>query len=165
MSPQARAMVDGGSKKRGKTDDDHAQLAAVEFETRLYYDEKVGVYVPGDAIHSALVEAAKSEKMGKNFKRSVMIMEDKLPLIYDGPKRPQALFDKGFYDRRTVVMQNRRIPRTRPMFQQWALEVEVTYAEENVNEVDLIRIATYAGRFVGIGDYRPKFGRFEVAKA
>jgi hypothetical protein len=177
-SDNAKMMVEGGSKKRGKTDGDHAALARVEFESRLYFDKEVGVYVPGDAVHATFVNAAKSEKLGRAFQRAVTILEDKIPLIYPGrPKKYRgfkedeeceafidALYGKGFFDRRPVVMQGRRVPRTRPMFPKWGLLVEVTFAAESINPEDIMRVARYGGSYVGLCDYRPKFGRFSVEK-
>jgi len=55
-----------------------------------------------------------------------------------------------------------RIMRTRPVFNQWACQFTVYYDDEQVNEVDVIRAIEDAGTKSGVGDFRPRFGRFEI---
>lgn len=71
-------------------------------------------------------------------------------------------------DRRPVVIQSSRIVRSRPIFDPWALEFTLEFDEEEVPKDVLKQIFDYAGRFVGIGDFRPScggpFGRFMVTR-
>jgi len=71
-------------------------------------------------------------------------------------------------DRRPVVVKGSRIVRARPILDPWALEFMVEFDEEEVPKDVLKQIFDYAGRFVGIGDFRPScggpFGRFSVVK-
>jgi hypothetical protein len=50
------------------------------------------------------------------------------------------------------------------MFPNWSAEIEVRYNPSllNANEVKDFLVA--AGELEGIGDWRPRFGRFEVAQ-
>jgi len=71
-------------------------------------------------------------------------------------------------DRRPVVIQRARIVRERPMLKEWALEFTIEYDEDEIHKGTLKEIMDYAGRRVGIGDFRPSnggpFGRFIVTK-
>ena len=55
-----------------------------------------------------------------------------------------------------------RIMRTRPKFPAWALSFELAYQDEIANRSSIEKWLTDAGQFVGLCDYRPRFGRFEV---
>lgn len=64
-------------------------------------------------------------------------------------------------DSRPVVMQRGRVMRSRPKFENWGLTFDVVVTEEEIREDTIKEILKYAGNFIGIGDFRPKFGRFE----
>lgn len=59
--------------------------------------------------------------------------------------------------------------RHRPMFEQWSMEVPVTFLKDRIGPNELVNLINLAGYAVGIGDWRPEcngvFGRFEVAEA
>jgi hypothetical protein len=71
-------------------------------------------------------------------------------------------------DRRPVVVQRSRIVRSRPRLDKWALSFEVDFDENEIPGSVLKEVFDYAGRRVGIGDFRPAcggpFGRFIVSK-
>jgi hypothetical protein len=54
--------------------------------------------------------------------------------------------------------------RVRPRMEKWSLDFSITIWDKNIKKEDISKILNYAGQFVGIGDYRPKFGRFIVTK-
>jgi hypothetical protein len=155
------------SGKRKKTDDDHEQLARIEWEGGLYLDDTVGPFLPGRMIKSALVGAAKKTKDGPKVKSGVLIMTDKAPLEYDGPRTIEKLWKDGrFADARSVVVQRSRIMRCRPIFNGWSAAFEVVFDPAVIDRADIVRISETCGALVGIGDYRPEnggdFGRFSV---
>ncbi len=49
-----------------------------------------------------------------------------------------------------------------PIFLSWAAEFEIAYMQDVIDEAALVRAVDEAGRRVGIGDYRPRFGRFSA---
>lgn len=71
-------------------------------------------------------------------------------------------------DRRPVVVMRARIVRSRPMLSKWALNFSIEYDEDEITKGTLKEILDYAGRRVGIGDFRPEkggpFGRFITTK-
>lgn len=157
----ARAMKLVTSKRK-KTDDDHAELARLEWLGGLYLNEDERPVLPSSVIEATLCNAAKKRKLGKVALAALMVEEDAV-LEYDGPVTPDELWNEGNH-RLTVgvrVQQN-RVQRTRPKFDDWAAEVEVTFDPEQINKGDLLDIARIAGENIGIGDWRPKFGRFSV---
>lgn len=150
-----------------KTTEYYEEVARSEWMGGLYYDENIGPYLPGQNIKSALVGAGKLSRMGAAFKRGVMILDDRIKLDYPGPRDAEKMFeDQKFIDCRSVVVGQSRIMRYRPKIHNWTLQVDVLFSPEMTEKESIIRAAEDAGKFVGLGDYRPEkggtFGRFEV---
>jgi uncharacterized protein with NRDE domain len=59
-----------------------------------------------------------------------------------------------------VKQQKNRIIRVRPRIPEWSISFTVEYDESVINGRDLEQAITEAGAIVGIGDWRPKYGRF-----
>lgn len=161
LSPYAKRIKEISSK-RIKTDDDHAAMSAIEWEAGLYLDENMRVCFPGENIESAFFEAAGKFKLKKQC-RSGLLSDGNWPLIYDGPKNLDKLkADPRFIDRRRIKVQQSAVMRTRPIFVNWGLEFTVHYLPDQLNRKQVEDLADAIGRNVGIGDYRPKYGRFAV---
>lgn len=148
--------------KRKKTDEDHELIAKSEWRGGLYFAEDIGPFLPGINIESALVAGGKLSKMGTQLKRSVEVMDTRLPLIYEGPRTVEGLWDQAYYDARSVKVGTARITRYRPLFRNWAVECEIAFDQESIDRDQVIRCLEDAGQYCGVGDYRPKFGRFTV---
>lgn len=150
------------TSKRKKTDDDHEAIAKSEWRGALYFDEELGPYIPGVNIEAAMIAGGKLSKLGTTLKRGVEIVDEKCKLEYDGPRTVKALWDQRFYDARSVKVQQSRLMRYRPLFRKWSLECNVAYDPEAMDRAQIISCLQDAGQYCGIGDYRPKFGRFDV---
>lgn len=148
--------------KRKKTDEDHELIAKSEWKAGLYYKEGVGPYVPGINIEGTLIAGAKLRKLGTQIKRAVEVLDDVHPIQYKGPKDLKGLWDEGFYDARSVKISTSRIIRYRPLFREWAVECQIAFDESAIDRNEVIKCMEDAGDYCGIGDYRPKFGRFTV---
>lgn len=150
------------TSKRTKTDDDHEQIAKSEFLMSFYYDKEAGPYIPGINIEASIIAGAKLKKLGSTFKRGAEVLTEIAPLEYNGPRNPEKLWTQGFYDARMVKVSTSKLMRYRPLFTDWELEFEVIFDEEILNKDDVVNCISDAGAYCGIGDYRPKFGRFEI---
>lgn len=154
---------------RKKTDADEIEIQRIEWLGSLYHDEAIGPYLPSDNIESMIVDGAKLSKGGRDVKRGVTLMEDRVPLQYEGPRDIKGLYNGGnspFIDARGVRNQASRVIRCRPIFLQWSAAFTVAFDTAMIKDAEtLTGFIADAGRFCGIGDYRPKFGRFEITKA
>lgn len=150
--------------KRGKTETDLLEIARVEWEGGLYYDTDAGrPCVPGYNLLAAAINGGKIRKLGTAVKRAVLVLEDKVPMLYDGPRDIDSMFsDKNFVDVRSVKVGTAKVARCRPIFKNWALEFTVVWDDSVLQEDQLLTVFSDTGAMVGIGDYRPRFGRFEV---
>jgi hypothetical protein len=55
-----------------------------------------------------------------------------------------------------------KIMRYRPIFRNWSLSATVVVNEDVVNINEVKKALIDAGSLIGLGDYRPRFGRFNV---
>lgn len=150
--------------KKTKTDAAHAAMQKAEFMGGLYLDEKLEPCVPGEMLEGMIYEGAKKTKQGKDVKAG-LIVDGAYPLEYKGPRDPEKMWKTGAYHKTMGVRVGRnRIMRTRPMFTGWEVEFEVSFNEEIINPRDLLSFVRKAGAEVGVGDYRPRYGRFEVVE-
>lgn len=151
------------TSKRNKTDDDHEQIAHAEYLGGLYWNERVHVYLPARQLEACILIAARSKKLGKQTARGLWILQDELPLEYKGPTDVEDLFtDKQFVDLRNVKISGRSVMRCRPIFRDWALTVELVFDETVLNRQDVEEILSIAGAAIGVGELRPRYGRFDI---
>jgi hypothetical protein len=150
--------------KRKKTDDDHLAIARSEFVSGAYFDEKTGFFVPGQNFDATFWAGAKLQKLGVHWKRGAMVMTDKAKLEFDGPDTPAKLWeDTRFVDCRGVKVGQAKIMRYRPIFLDWAVTLEVVVNPDVLDLKEAKKAISDAGKLIGVCEYRPRFGRFEVA--
>ena len=149
------------TSKRDRTDADLEQLAKLEFLAGLYVENGRPV-IPGVVIEAALVQAARKSRNGQQA-RAGLFCQGNFLLEYEGPTEPEQLWaDPSFRLVAGVRVGQSRIMRTRPRFDDWAAEVEVRYQPDLLNPAGIDRFMEVAGSVIGIGDWRPRFGRFET---
>jgi hypothetical protein len=160
LDPAAKA-VKKLTGKRGKTDEDYAQLARVEWEGGMYWDREIGPYIPADNIWRCLYDAAKKSKKGVKVKEGVFIATDRNPLAYSGPREPDVMWkDENLKHFASAKVGMQRVTRCRPHFRGWATEADGILDTQLLDFEELRQIAETAGSLVGLGDWRPRFGRF-----
>jgi len=156
------------TKKRIKTEDDLAEMARREWVGGLYYDREIGPYIPGQNIERSLLDAARMHKRGKSIERGVFVTSNENAILYDGPRDVESLLnDENYRLTVSVKVGQQRVMRCRPMFRSWALGATLYVDESQLELGDLKMIAENAGKFIGLGDWRPRYGRFtsEVTEA
>ena len=157
-----KEIVRKGSKKL--TDSDYEMRDRLEWEAGLYWDEDLGAVIPSDNIERCVQLGAQKSRIGKDVQAAVLCSEPVVKLIYEGPRKKEAMFnDPRFTLRKGVSIQKSRLIRIRPMFPTgWSIEFTLEYDDSIVNERGLHKAMVDAGALIGLGDHRPKFGRFTV---
>jgi hypothetical protein len=166
--PDYEDMGKGGHKQTGAKD------YRDEWREHLYVNKDNQIFQPATHFERAMVKAAVQFKIqgkrGKTYKdlvsASVFISPDE---ILHGVEKPDDLDTDGdkrlYLDLRPVVIQRARVPRIRPAFRAgWELEFQIEVIDDQMPQEMLQEILTYAGRAIGVGDYRPRFGRFQIVK-
>jgi hypothetical protein len=150
------------SQKRAKTLDDEARIREMEWALRLYFDDELGPFVPGKNVKEALRSAATKWKRGADVQRSLIVVDYRIPLAYDGPRDQQGLWDAGY--RYTAMVANAgmnrgRVVRCRPCFDGWSVTTTIGWDPEDL-DYDLVQRIVKRSEKYGLGDYRPEFGSF-----
>lgn len=166
FNPIVVAMKRLTAKKTKKTEDDRWEIRRLEFMGGLYYDDIAGPYIPSQNIEASLAKAAGLTRNGQDIKRGVRITTDINPIGYNGPRTPDKLWESGQAHVHSASVKNpgssARIIRTRPIFREWATEVEGIFDPEVLDLESLKMFADKAGQLIGLGDWRPRFGTFEA---
>jgi len=154
-----KELTGKGAKKRTSADDE--EIDRLSFMLALYHDGE-RVFVPDMAVLGTIRDAARKVRMGKESEAAVDVLETAIPLIFDGPQSPDELYEKRFVDRRPAGVQKARVMRVRPRFNAWGLRFTLI-VDERILDLRRVRSALdYAGERIGLLDFRPRFGRFEV---
>jgi len=128
----------------------------------LYTDEKGKPCQPADHIWRALVKAAVNFKIPGKGKKTYKDLTQSALFIY--PDIIPHKIPEWKTDRRPVVIQRSRIIRERPRFDKWELSFEIDVTDSQLPMDVVRRLLEYAGNYTGIGDFRPRFGRFMVTE-
>lgn len=159
-----KEIVSKGSKKM--TDADYEERDRLEWEAGLYWDEEDGPIVPSDNIERCIQLGAQKSRIGKDVQASVFCTLPHARLDYDGPRDKDKMFDapdSRFILRKGVAIQKSRLIRIRPLIPTgWSITFSLEYDNTILNEKNLIKAMRDAGALIGLGDWRPKFGRFKV---
>ena len=161
LDPHSKAIAEV-SKKRGKSESDHLEIALREWRGSFYYSDDLGPYLPAEMLEACVVGGGKKHRLGTALKSGFSIDNDAVPIEYDGPRDLDGLEAAGdqFYLDSIVKVGQAKLVRRRPMFTDWAVRFTATY-DPSVLDLALIEQATAtAGRLVGMGDWRPRYGRF-----
>ncbi len=153
------------SSKRKKTEDDLLAMANIEWLAALYYTPQDRYFMKAECFEGSFLGAAKAKKLGKTFKEAVSIPINPSFHFKHEELLPEQLFEMDEYkDFRTIKIQRSKVLRCRPIFNEWNCQVELWYEETRFDKQEIIDIVNYAGRYIGICDYRPKYGRFKVTE-
>lgn len=154
------------SSKRKKTDDDHQELSRREWFGGLYLNGEDKIIMPSQNLERMIRDAATASRMGKAVQSGCIVPSFEGSLInFPGCRKSiEDLWEGGEHQLRASVSVNRRrVMRTRPMISDWSLEFTVNYDPDIIKSAkDLDGFVELAGRTVGLCDWRPKYGRFEM---
>lgn len=160
LNPFTKELAEVTSKRK-KSEEDHVEIARREWLGGLYYDAEIGPYIPGQNLERALLDSARLNRLGKGIQRGMFITENRIALQYPGPRDlPSLMADANHRHSASVKVGMSRTMRCRPMFREWSLETVGLLDEEQLDLSDLQQIAVRAGTLIGLGDWRPRFGRF-----
>ena len=151
------------SSKRKKTEDDLRDLANLEWRGGLYINSDGFPCIPSNLLKATLVNGAKKSRLGKQFTAGLFISDN--PIIKhngSGKTIDELSKDPQYRDQRMVKIQTSKILRTRPVFPEWELTFEVAFLPDVIEERDIDQAIETAGYIIGLAEYRPEYGRFEV---
>lgn len=142
-----------------------AQKKTDDLESYVLRNEQGQIVVPTLNFCAAIREAGKSfadptspRKSMKDRLKAIVIPENEFGVMNASAKT------WDFVDSRRVVIQRAGITRNRPGFYEgWNIEFTIQVHEpEFLSPETLFQIIENAGKFQGLGDFRPTFGRFRI---
>ena len=129
-----------------------------EAERKTYRTKDGKLYLPNAHFKSSMIRSGTDYKMAgkKTYKEYVKSG------IFISPE--EILLDNQKYEihEEAVVIGRARVMSWRPKFKEWTCEFEIEVADEMLNLDILKEILISAGKYKGVGDHRPEYGRFEV---
>lgn len=151
-------QIEGKSKRRT------GAMAAEEILDKLYlYEDKP--YIPSVYFRNSIVEASKQFKItGKGKSTYSKLVASTLDVNPD-----MIPLNEGYEPFRIAAvnpMTKGRMMVTRPRFNKWSAQFEIILNDDGVPFDVINEILEQAGRYVGIGDWRPQtkgqFGKFMI---
>lgn len=167
LSPEYKAAKQITSKRK-KTDEDQLKLNELSWRHSFYHDEHFRPIVPSDCIMGMIVAASAKLRKKKSAQSAVAIEED-ATLQHDHPAGLNATVEDfwqagtKYIDARLVGIPSTRgkVMRYRPRFDKWSINFKVRlYDEMDIDEFK--QILEIASCQIGLGDFRPRFGLFEI---
>lgn len=168
-SVEARAVKELAGLRRRSEEQDR-QLLVLEAWAGTYRDGRDVIVVPTANLLAALRRSATLERLGEAVRRGLTPQTISAPVLLDGAELKArdwvADLDPDRVLVTTVVVQRQRVVRARAMLPIGAQhEHRVLLDEEVLNVETLERIAERAGRLIGLGDWRPLYGRADIEVA
>jgi len=150
---QAKADAAKGSKAK-KTDN---------IESYVYRLDSGALAIPGEQLRMAIINAAKFRQDPRSPRKSAMDLY-KAGVVVLTALAPVGKATWDYEHKCRVVVQRNGITRTRPALKAgWTVEFDVQInLPEYISPADLNEVAANAGRLLGLGDFRPTYGRFQV---
>ena len=135
-----------------------------DIESYVWRNDERHICLPGEYLRQAIIHAAKFRQDPRSPRKSAMDLY-KAAIVSETILASLGTDKWDFEDRRRVVIQRSGVTRVRPaMHAGWSAEFIFTViAAEYVRPSDLQETLALAGRLIGVGDFRPTYGRFAVS--
>jgi len=150
---EAKAKAAKGSAAK-KTDD---------VESYVYRNDEGELCLPGEYVRQAVIGAAKFRQDPRSPRKSAVDLV-KAAVVSLTPLASLGVTEWDYEHRCRVQVQRNGVTRVRPAMRAgWqASFVFLVNLPEYVSQEMLLGLLTDAGRLIGIGDFRPTYGRFQV---
>ena len=152
---EAKAKAAKGSK--AKKEDD--------LESYVYRDREGLLCIPTEYFRMSIINAAKYKQDPRSPRKSAMDLF-KAGLVGLSDLCCLGIKEWEYVDRRRVMVQRNGITRCRPaLFSGWKVSMQFqVLTPEYIAPQMLNETIASAGRLVGVGDFRPTFGRFNITR-
>ncbi|WP_027569967.1 hypothetical protein [Bradyrhizobium sp. URHA0013] len=147
--------------KRAKTRADHEIIAELEWYGGLWLHQSQPC-LPEHVLESVFVDGAKYKRKGRVATAGLEVVAPAMLDYGDQRDLPSLWSDPEFRKRAAVRIRDVKTMRTRPRFAVWSAEFTASYLPSLLDREEVVAFFKIAGALVGVGDWRPKFGKFTV---
>lgn len=150
-------------ESKSKAKKGSAEKKSDDVESYVYRNDKGNISIPGEYLKGAIVGAAKFRQDPRSPRKSAADLF-KAAIISLTPLADLGAKDWDYLDKRRVCIQRNAITRSRPAMREgWkATFVLMVNLPEYVDQSMLNETIQAAGKLIGLADFRPSFGRFNV---
>lgn len=149
------------TSKKNKTLEDLEKISDLQWEAGAYWDDTIGLYIPSECVEATLKNGGVSKKKGKDIQKYVTVADLMIPFNYYADLTKEELIaDYKYRDTRPVNIMRSKVMQTRPRFDRWEITFTLMYDESKIDLDVIVDAMEYAGVYVGLCDYRPKYGKF-----
>lgn len=152
---EAKAAAAKNSKAK-KTDN---------LESYVWRNDNGELCLPGEYLRQSVIHAAKFKQDPRSPRKSAMDLY-KAGVVSLTSLASLGDKDWSYEHKCRVVIQRNAVNRIRPASKQgWTATIDLlVLTPEYISEMDLHDTLSTAGRLIGVGDFRPTYGRFAVTK-
>ena len=152
---QVEAKAAAAKNSKAKKEDD--------IESYVWRNKKGELCIPGEYFRQSIIHAAKFRQDPRSPRKSAMdLFKAGVVSLTDLAPLGTSNWDK--LDKRRVTIQRAGVNRTRPaMNPGWKAELQFQIlTPEYIDPILFQDVLNTAGRLVGVGDFRPTYGRFFI---
>lgn len=136
-----------------------------DVESYLWRNAASEICVPGEYVRQSMVHAAKFRQDPRSPRKSAMDLY-KAGIVSLTELASLGKESADYIDTRRVTVQRNGINRSRPAMRSgWKVRFDFAIIlPEYISEISFREVLQMAGRVVGIGDFRPTYGRFSITR-
>lgn len=148
---------------KGKAAKGSAAKKSDDVDSYVYRTEDGELAIPGEYLRQSIVGAARYRQDPRSPRKSAMDLF-KAAVVPLTVLAPLGKHQWDYEDRRRVVVQRNAVTRVRPAMRTgWQAEFELLVnTPEYLGPEMLLEVLGTAGRLIGLGDFRPTYGRYGV---
>ena len=152
-------------ESKSKAKKGSAEKKSDDVESYVYRNEKGEISLPGEYLRGAIIGAAKFQQDPRSPRKSAADLF-KASIVSLTELSSFGVKDWDYLDKRRVCIQRNAITRSRPAMKEgWkASFILMVNLPEYIDEQLLNSTVQAAGKLIGLGDFRPSYGRFNVIR-
>lgn len=172
---QVRLMIEGSADMlfhrwnteavdaKSKAAKNSAAKKTDDIESYVYRDDDGTLALPGEYLRQSIIHSAKFRQDPRSPRKSAMDLY-KAGVVSLTQLASLGVKDWDYLDTRRVMIQRNGINRVRPAMRMgWRATFDIqVMTPEYIDRNSLREVIEQAGRLIGVGDFRPTYGRFGI---
>lgn len=151
--------------EKAKAAKNSAAKKSDNIESYVYRTDDGELAIPGEYLRQSIIHAAKFKQDPRSPRKSAMDLY-KAGIVAMTQLASLGVSDWDYLDTRRVMIQRAGVNRTRPAMKKgWKASFELMVnLPEYIDRNSLRETIESAGRLIGVGDFRPTYGRFGIVR-